>query len=106
MVRGFNAAQEVLITDGRKVQLRFPVTSLLRLGAEHNRIAAILDVDEKQNSGLLIAKASDLVFTGGECLAGGHERKRYLHEDLIRGLGLRRDAEASEANQHQEYAQE
>ena len=106
MFCGLNAAQEVLITDGRKGKLYFAMSRLLRLGEKHNHVAAILDAAEKQNSGLLIAEARDLVFTGRERLAGGYEGKRYLHQDLIRDLGPCRNGQASEASHDQKNAQE
>lgn len=73
VVRGFNAAQEVLITDGRKGKLWFAISWILRLGEKRNKVVAILVVDEKQHSGLLIAEPDDFVFAGGERLAGGYE---------------------------------
>lgn len=96
----------MLVTDGREVELHFAVSSLLRVGAKSDRVGTILDADEKQNSGLLIAEASDFVFTGGERPAGGYERKRHFHQELIRLLGLGGNGEASEAGQDQESAQD
>lgn len=88
VIRGFNAAQVVLIIDGLKGELYFAMRIFLSLGEKHNRVGKILEVDEKQDSRPVIAEAVHFVFTGGMRLAGGHERKRYLHQDLIYFLGL------------------
>src|SRR5690242_3910066 len=106
VVRGLNATQEILITDGRKVELCFAVGRLLRLGEKRNKVGAIFVVDKKQDSGLVITEPDDFVFAGGERLAGGHEGKRYLHQDPIRGLGPCGTGEASEAGHDQKNAQE
>lgn len=73
VVRGLNAAQKMLVVDGRKIELYFAVSRLLRLGEKYNHVGAILEVDEKQNSRPLVAKTSDFVFAGGMCLPGGYE---------------------------------
>lgn len=106
VVRGFNAAQEVLNTDGRKAELYFAMSGFLRLGDKHNDVGMILDVDEKQDSGLFIAEASDSVFAGGMRLAGGYKRKGYLHLDLIRLLGFRGKGKPGENSQEHKNAQE
>lgn len=73
VVRGLNAAQKVLILDGRKAELRSAVSGFLRLREKQNHVGMILNVDEKQNSRFLIAEASDLVFSGRMRLAAGYE---------------------------------
>ena len=106
VVRSFNAAQEVLNTDGRKGELNFAMSSFLRLGDKHNQVGMILDIDEKQNARLLIAQASDSVFACRMRLTGGYERKGYLHQDLIRLLGFRGKGKAGEDSQEHKNAQE
>lgn len=106
VVRGFNAAQEVPNTDGRKAELYFAMSSFLRLGDKHNDVGIILHVDEKQDSGLFIAEPSDSVFAGRMRLAGGYKRKGYLDQDFIRLLGFRGKGKPGEDGQEHKNAQE
>lgn len=106
VVRGFNAAQEVLNTDGRKAELYFAMSSFLGFGDKHNDVGMILHVDEKQDSGLFIAEPSDSVFAGRMRLAGGYKRKGYLHQDFIRLLGFRGKGKPDEDGHEHKNAQE
>ena len=54
------------------------ISTLVKVAIASLNVGTILDIDEKQDSGFFIAQASDFVFTGGERLAGGDERKRDL----------------------------
>lgn len=106
VVRGFNAAQDVLNTDGRKTEMYFAMSSFLRLGDKHNDVGMIHHVNEKQDSGLFIAEPSDSVFAGRMRLAGGYKRKGYLHQDFIRLLGFRGKGKPGEDGQEHKNAQE
>lgn len=96
----------MLTTDGRKRELRFAASTVVRLGQKHDDVGMIPDVDEKQKLRILVAETRDFVFTSGMRLAGGYERKGYLRHNLICLLGVRGKGETGEASQHQEYAHE
>ena len=96
----------MLAFHGGKGELWFAMRSRLRLSEKHNKVGMFLLVDEQQDRGLLIAETRDPVLAGLERLAGGHERKWHLHQNLIRALSLRRNSEACEAGQDKQNAQE
>lgn len=94
----------MLAVHDRKGKLCFAMRSPLRFWEKQHEVGVILLVDEKKNPASLIAEARRSVFAGRKPLAGGYERKRHFHYDLI--LGLRRKSEASEGGQDDKNTQE